>query len=202
MASPTEFIPTSSLGDALVILGAAGIVIPLFARFRPMDEGPLRDRLHTIDGEVQHAVTEIWDIARRGDELDEALSALNTPGLTASAAHATDPETQASLQSQLEAAARLRSTRDDTDDRLRLLTTRMGKDRVIAETGAGQHGVATATAAALLGMECMVYMGEVDMARQELNVFRMKLLGAEVRPASSGSRTLKDAVNEIGRAHV
>jgi len=80
-----------------------------------------------------------------------------------------------------------------------LLARRMGKSRLVAETGAGQHGVATATAAALLGMECMVYMGEVDMARQELNVFRMRLLGAEVVPAVSGSRTLKDAVNEAMR---
>jgi tryptophan synthase beta chain len=80
-----------------------------------------------------------------------------------------------------------------------LLTKRMGKHRVIAETGAGQHGVATATAAALLGQECLVYMGEVDMERQALNVFRMRLLGAEVRPASTGSRTLKDAVNEAMR---
>jgi len=80
-----------------------------------------------------------------------------------------------------------------------LLAKRMGKQRLVAETGAGQHGVATATAAALMGMECVVYMGEVDIARQELNVFRMKLLGAEVRPASSGSRTLKDAVNEAMR---
>jgi tryptophan synthase beta chain len=80
-----------------------------------------------------------------------------------------------------------------------LLARRMGKTRLVAETGAGQHGVATATAAALFGLECTVYMGEVDIARQALNVFRMKLLGAEVRPASSGSRTLKDAVNEAMR---
>jgi tryptophan synthase beta chain len=80
-----------------------------------------------------------------------------------------------------------------------LLARRMGKHRLVAETGAGQHGVATATAAALLGMECMVYMGEVDMERQALNVFRMRLLGAEVVPARSGSRTLKDAVNEAMR---
>lgn len=80
-----------------------------------------------------------------------------------------------------------------------LLARRMGKSRLVAETGAGQHGVATATAAALLGMECVVYMGEVDMARQELNVFRMRLLGAEVVAAKSGSRTLKDAVNEAMR---
>jgi tryptophan synthase beta chain len=80
-----------------------------------------------------------------------------------------------------------------------LLARRMGKSRLVAETGAGQHGVASATAAALLGMECVVYMGEVDMKRQALNVFRMRLLGAEVRPASSGSRTLKDAINEAMR---
>ena len=80
-----------------------------------------------------------------------------------------------------------------------LLTLEMGKQRLVAETGAGQHGVATATAAALFGLECVVYMGEVDMERQELNVFRMRLLGAEVRPVHSGSRTLKDAVNEALR---
>jgi tryptophan synthase beta chain len=83
-----------------------------------------------------------------------------------------------------------------------LLARRMGKHRLIAETGAGQHGVATATAAALFGMECIVYMGEVDTHRQELNVFRMELLGAEVRPVATGSRTLKDAVNEALRAWV
>ncbi|MBB1516274.1 tryptophan synthase subunit beta [Tessaracoccus sp. MC1679] len=80
-----------------------------------------------------------------------------------------------------------------------LLTKRMGKTRVIAETGAGQHGVATATAAALLGLECRVYMGEVDTKRQALNVARMQLLGAEVYAVASGSRTLKDAMNEAMR---
>ena len=80
-----------------------------------------------------------------------------------------------------------------------LLAKRMGKKRIVAETGAGQHGVASATAAALLGLECKVYMGEVDIARQELNVFRMRLLGAEVEGVTSGSRTLKDAVNEAMR---
>jgi tryptophan synthase beta chain len=80
-----------------------------------------------------------------------------------------------------------------------LLAQRMGKPRVIAETGAGQHGVATATAAALLGLECEVYMGTEDIERQSLNVFRMKLLGARVRPVETGSRTLKDAVNEAFR---
>jgi tryptophan synthase beta chain len=80
-----------------------------------------------------------------------------------------------------------------------LLTKRMGKRRIIAETGAGQHGVASATAAALMGMECVVYMGEEDTRRQSLNVARMKLLGAEVIPVTSGSRTLKDAINEAMR---
>jgi tryptophan synthase beta chain len=83
-----------------------------------------------------------------------------------------------------------------------LLTKRMGKPRVIAETGAGQHGVATATAAARLGLACTVYMGEVDTVRQELNVFRMELLGATVVPVTSGSKTLKDAVNEAMREWV
>jgi len=83
-----------------------------------------------------------------------------------------------------------------------LLARRMGKTRLIAETGAGQHGVATATAAALLGFECRIYMGEVDVVRQALNVFRMELLGAEVVPVSSGSRTLKDAINETLREWV
>ncbi len=80
-----------------------------------------------------------------------------------------------------------------------LLVKRMGKKRIVAETGAGQHGVASATAAALLGLECVVYMGVVDIARQEPNVFRMKLLGAEVRPVTSGTQTLKDAINEAIR---
>ena len=80
-----------------------------------------------------------------------------------------------------------------------LLARRMGKKRIIAETGAGQHGVATATVCALLGLECEVYMGEEDIRRQELNVFRMKLLGARVIPVSAGSKTLKDAINESMR---
>lgn len=80
-----------------------------------------------------------------------------------------------------------------------LLARRMGKKRIIAETGAGQHGVATATICALLGLECIVYMGEEDIHRQSSNVFRMKILGAEVRPVLSGSRTLKDAINEAIR---
>jgi tryptophan synthase beta chain len=80
-----------------------------------------------------------------------------------------------------------------------LVARRMGKRRIIAETGAGQHGVATATLCARFGLECIVYMGEVDVERQKPNVFRMKLLGAEVRPVTSGSKTLKDAMNEALR---
>ena len=80
-----------------------------------------------------------------------------------------------------------------------LLAERMGKRRIVAETGAGQHGVATATVCAMLGIECVVYMGEEDMRRQSLNLFRMRLLGADVRPVSSGSQTLKDAINEAIR---
>jgi len=80
-----------------------------------------------------------------------------------------------------------------------LLARRMGKKRIIAETGAGQHGVATAAVCAMFGLECIVYMGEEDMRRQALNVFRMRLMGAEVRPVASGSRTLKDAINEAIR---
>jgi tryptophan synthase beta chain len=80
-----------------------------------------------------------------------------------------------------------------------LLAQRMGKRRIVAETGAGQHGVATATVCAMLGIDCVIYMGEEDMHRQSLNVFRIRLLGAEVRPVSSGSKTLKDAINEAIR---
>ena len=80
-----------------------------------------------------------------------------------------------------------------------LLTKKLGKKRIIAETGAGQHGVATAAVSALMGMECVIYMGSDDIERQKLNVFRMRLMGAEVRPVSSGSRTLKDAINEAFR---
>src|SRR5919199_5434238 len=80
-----------------------------------------------------------------------------------------------------------------------LLAQRMGKHRVIAETGAGQHGVATATVCALLGLDCVVYMGEEDMQRQAVNVYRMRLLGAEVRPVMTGTRTLKDAISEAFR---
>ncbi|HZI05540.1 MAG TPA: pyridoxal-phosphate dependent enzyme, partial [Archangium sp.] len=83
-----------------------------------------------------------------------------------------------------------------------LLARRMGKKRVIAETGAGQHGVATATACALFGLSCEVYMGALDVERQSLNVFRMKALGATVRPVESGSKTLKDAMNEAIRTWV
>jgi hypothetical protein len=94
---------------------------------RSTQEGPLRDRLEGIDRQVQHAVEECFDIAKRGDDLDDALGRLDNASLQAQLARATDPAATASLQSQLDSAARIRATRDDTDDRLRLLTTRMGE---------------------------------------------------------------------------
>lgn len=152
--------------------------------------------------ELEHAFIEAWgDPAFR----DEFLHVLNSYGGRPS------PTTEcANLSEQL--GLRLLLKREDLNHTgshkinnvlgQALLAKRMGKTHLLAETGAGQHGVATATAAAWLGMGCTVYMGEVDMARQALNVFRMRLLGAEVIPAVSGSRTLKDAVNEAMRAWV
>ena len=94
------------------------------------------------------------------------------------------------------------TTSDELNILAGLMAKKMGKTRIIAETGAGQHGVATATAAALLGLECEIFMGKEDTDRQALNVYRMELLGAKVHPVTTGTMTLKDAVNEIGRAHV
>lgn len=151
------------------------------------------------------------------DELDEAYrKAKVDPAFLAELAHlhATytgrpSPLTEAQRFAQHAGGARIFLKREDLNHTgshkinnvlgQALLTKRMGKTRVIAETGAGQHGVATATAAALMGLECVVYMGEVDTQRQALNVARMRLLGAEVIPVTSGSRTLKDAINEAMR---
>lgn len=151
------------------------------------------------------------------DELEQAhLEAKNDPVFQAELAHlfATyvgRPSliTEASRFAEYAGGARILLKREDLNHTgshkinnvigQALLTKRMGKKRIIAETGAGQHGVASATAAALLGLECVVYMGEEDTRRQALNVARMKLLGAEVIPVTSGSRTLKDAINEAMR---
>jgi tryptophan synthase beta chain len=152
------------------------------------------------------------------DELDEAFrTARRDPAFTAELDHLQrtytgrpSPLTEANrFGAEAAAGARVLLKREDLNHTgshkinnvlgQALLTRRMGKTRVIAETGAGQHGVATATAAALLGLECTVYMGEEDTRRQALNVARMRLLGAEVVPVTVGSRTLKDAINEAMR---
>ncbi|MGH3868587.1 MAG: tryptophan synthase subunit beta [Pseudonocardiaceae bacterium] len=137
----------------------------------------------------------------------EFTAALN--GLLADYAGRPTPITEAPRLSEHAGGARIVLKREDLNHTgshkinnvlgQALLTQRMGKPRVIAETGAGQHGVATATACALLGLQCVVYMGEVDTQRQALNVARMRLLGAEVIPVHTGSRTLKDAINEALR---
>jgi tryptophan synthase beta chain len=149
--------------------------------------------------ELEAAFREAWDDAAFRAELD---------GLLRDYAGRPSPVTECHRLSE-ELGVRLLLKREDLNHTgshkinnvlgQALLARRMGKRRLVAETGAGQHGVASATAAALFGMECVVYMGEVDMERQALNVFRMRLLGAEVRPALSGSRTLKDAINEAMR---
>ena len=151
------------------------------------------------------------------EELDEAYrKAKGDPAFLAELAHLhrtytgrPSPLTEATRFSQHAGGARIFLKREDLNHTgshkinnvlgQALLTKRMGKTRVIAETGAGQHGVATATAAALMGLDCVIYMGEVDTQRQALNVARMRLLGAEVVPVTSGSRTLKDAINEAMR---
>jgi tryptophan synthase beta chain len=157
------------------------------------------ETLYPACSELEQAFREAWDSAEFRAELDALL---------ADYAGRPSPLTDCPRLSE-ELGLRLLLKREDLNHTgshkinnvlgQALLAKRMGKNRLLAETGAGQHGVATATAAALLGMECVVYMGEVDMVRQELNVFRMQLLGAEVRSARSGSRTLKDAINEAMR---
>lgn len=150
--------------------------------------------------ELEAAFTESWADSEFRSSLDELLH---------SYAGRPTPLTEASRLSAELGGARILMKREDLAHTgshkinnclgQALLALRMGKTRVIAETGAGQHGVATATVAALFGLECTVYMGAEDVARQSLNVFRMRLLGAEVRPVESGSRTLKDATNEALR---
>ena len=149
-------------------------------------------------------LTAAWTAARKDPEFTAELDRL----LTTYAGRPT-PLTDARRLAEHAAGARLLLKREDLAHTgshkvnnvlaQALLTKRMGKPRVIAETGAGQHGVATATACALLGLECVVYMGEVDTHRQSLNVARMRLLGAEVVAVTTGTRTLKDAVNEAMR---
>jgi tryptophan synthase beta chain len=149
--------------------------------------------------ELEAGFTEAWADAAFRAELDELLRSYAGRPSTLTECHNLSDQLGLRLLLKREDLNHTGSHKINNVLGQALLARRMGKSRLVAETGAGQHGVATATAAALFGMECTVYMGEVDMARQELNVFRMRLLGAEVRPASSGSRTLKDAVNEAMR---
>jgi len=158
--------------------------------------------------EALMAALEELDAAYRAAALDPAFQAELDRLLTSYSGRPT-PLTEAQRFASHAGGARILLKREDLNHTgshkinnvlgQALLTRRMGKPRVIAETGAGQHGVATATAAALLGLECVVYMGEVDTRRQALNVARMRLLGAEVVPVRTGSRTLKDAINEAMR---
>ena len=153
------------------------------------------------------ALDELAD-AYQSARQDRAFAA-RLDGLLASYAGRPTPLTEAQRLSAHAGGARLLLKREDLDHTgahkinnvlgQALLAMRMGKPRVIAETGAGQHGVATATACALFGLECVVYMGEEDMRRQALNVFRMGLLGAEVSPRHDRHATLKDAINEAMR---
>jgi tryptophan synthase beta chain len=149
--------------------------------------------------ELDHAFREAWADPEFRTELDRLLTTYAGRPSLLYEAHRLSDELGCTLLLKREDLNHTGSHKINNVLGQALLAKRMGKHRVIAETGAGQHGVASATAAALLGLECVVFMGEVDMERQALNVFRMRLLGAEVRPALSGSRTLKDAVNEAMR---
>jgi tryptophan synthase beta chain len=149
--------------------------------------------------ELESAFRGAWDDAGFRAEFEETLQHYGGRPTPVTRCHRLSAELGVQLFLKREDLAHTGSHKINNVIGQAMLARRMGKRRLIAETGAGQHGVATATAAALFGMECLVYMGEVDMHRQELNVFRMELLGAEVRSVASGSRTLKDAVNEALR---
>ncbi|QGG95499.1 tryptophan synthase subunit beta [Actinomarinicola tropica] len=149
--------------------------------------------------ELEAAFTEAWADPAFRSELDELLRSYAGRPSALTPCHRLSDELGLTLLLKREDLNHTGSHKINNVLGQALLARRMGKTRLVAETGAGQHGVATATAAALFGLSCTVYMGEVDMERQALNVFRMRLLGAEVKPASSGSRTLKDAVNEAMR---
>ena len=149
-------------------------------------------------------LTEAYDAARRGDEFQKQLDALlrdysGRPTPLFYAARLTERAGGARIYLKREDLSHTGSHKINNALGQVLLARRMGKRRIIAETGAGQHGVATATVCALFGLGCVVYMGTEDVRRQRLNVFRMRLLGAQVREVESGSRTLKDAINEALR---
>src|SRR5256714_5640375 len=149
-------------------------------------------------------LSEAFDAARRDDEFQKEFDALlrdysGRPTPLFHAARLTESAGGATIYLKREDLSHTGSHKINNALGQVLLARRMGKRRIIAETGAGQHGVATATVCALFGLECVVYMGAEDMRRQKLNVFRMQLLGAEVREVNAGSRTLKDAINEALR---
>jgi tryptophan synthase beta chain len=180
-------IPLSQLPDARGHFGPYGGIFVAETLMEPLDElrqayeKYLQDPefLAELDADLQHYVgrpSPVYHAERLSRELGGAQIYLKREDLNHTGAH------------------KVNNTIGQA-----LLAKRMGKTRIIAETGAGQHGVASATVAARLGLECVVYMGEVDAARQEANVYRMRLLGAEVRAVSSGSKTLKDALNEAMR---
>jgi len=152
--------------------------------------------------ELEAAFTDAWADPAFRRELDEVLRDFGGRPTPVTECHRLGAELGIRLLLKREDLAHTGSHKINNVVGQALLTKRMGKTKMIAETGAGQHGVASATAAALLGLECTVYMGELDTERQALNVFRMELLGATVHPVTSGSRTLKDAVNEAMRTWV
>ncbi len=152
--------------------------------------------------ELEEAFTAAWSDASFRSELDDCLSSYSGRPTPLTECHRLSERLGIRLLLKREDLNHTGSHKLNNVIGQALLARRMGKSRLVAETGAGQHGVATATAAALFGMECDVYMGAVDVARQELNTFRMKLLGARVHPVHSGSETLKDAINEALREWV
>ena len=150
--------------------------------------------------ELEDAYLDFWDSASRQAELHALLRTyVGRPTPLTFAARLTEQLGGARIYLKREDLAHSGAHKINNALGQALLAKHMGKRRIIAETGAGQHGVATATACALLGLDCTVYMGTVDMARQQPNVYRMQLLGAEVKPVDSGSKTLKDAINEAIR---
>merc|ERR1712139_663602 len=145
-----------------------------------------------------------WDVAKKDEEFKAEVARLRVefvggPTPIYHAKNMSEKLGGAQLWLKREELAHTGAHKIDNSLGQALLAKKLGKKRIIAETGAGQHGVATATACALMGLECIVYMGSIDMERQSLNVFRMKMLGAQVVPAESGSKTLKDAINEAMR---
>ena len=187
-SDPDEARPERSLMD-----------VPVHGRFGTFGGRFIPETLVPACEELEAAFVEAWADPAFRAELDELLRSYAGRPSALTPCHRLSEELGLTLLLKREDLNHTGSHKINNVLGQALLARRMGKTRLVAETGAGQHGVATATAAALFGMECTVYMGEVDMARQALNVFRMRLLGAEVKPASSGSRTLKDAVNEAMR---